>query len=611
MPVKSVIEIDVDDSAFQNFQRVYQQWHSLVQGAPAAWQKVNTQIKEGREAFEGLVAKYAVANLQAKQIESAQRAADQITRTTAERWRDMARSAGSVASAVRSTTVDLLKWGTITSVAGGLLGVGSLFGLDRLAATVSSARKTSLGLGIGYGEQKAFGTNFERFVADPQGFLSSVAGAKLDITKRVGLIGAGLSEQEMAGDAAHTAVALLRHLKQIADTTNPQLYAQVIGARRLDQFVSPEDLQRLHNTRGELEQVIGSYDRNRTAFDVPPDVTQAWQEFTTQMSRAGQGIENTFVRGLAPLADPLTHLSEGFEKVVHAFLVAPTLERWITEAGGGLEKLAKYVGTDDFQHKVENFVKNVGDLAEAAGTAARWILSWFSKPDHGADIHLRAAIGHRRRLARGEVPNPVEDYLSSTLGFDWLSERMSRRSFSKSRRDLAFSGPPGPPMSFDAVVEINSKNRDLAFSGPPGPPMSFDAVVEIIRKLEGSGHQEVSKAGAIGRYQIMPATARRHGVDPSALYDPRVNEAVARAEIADLIRQYHGNTAEVLAGYNASALATRQFVLSGGTDVGTLPAETQKYVTKGSQMPGFAPTVVTIDDNTGGNVNVSVNGLKN
>ena len=109
----------------------------------------------------------------------------------------------------------------------------------------------------------------------------------------------------------------------------------------------------------------------------------------------------------------------------------------------------------------------------------------------------------------------------------------------------------------------------------------------------------------------MPATARRHGVDPSALYDPRVNEAVARAEIADLIRQYHGNTAEVLAGYNASALATRQFVLSGGTDVGTLPAETQKYVTKGSQMPGFAPTVVTIDDNTGGNVNVSVNGLKN
>ena len=80
--------------------------------------------------------------------------------------------------------------------------------------------------------------------------------------------------------------------------------------------------------------------------------------------------------------------------------------------------------------------------------------------------------------------------------------------------------------------------------------------------------------------------------------------------MADLIKRYHGNTAEILAAYNAGPVRADKMRTSGD-NISNLPMETQKYVTRARGMDGYAPTVVTIENNTGGNANVSINGLKN
>ena len=374
MAVKSIIDIDIGagEDKLRALTVLYDKYSAALAKAPGQWAAAGREIQNNRKGFEAIAAAMLAQNELTRKTMLEQRAVTIDVERSSRAWRETAHSTRAVLENVKGITLTLLKWTGIAAVASGVFGAGSVFGFDRLAGAVSSGRRSSLGLGLGYGEERAFSANFSRLV-DPSSFLSAVAGAKFDVTKRVGLIGAGLTGAEMSGNTAQTSVALLQHLKQIADQTNPALYAQVIASRRLDQFVSPQDLERLRNTSpGEFGNLVSKYGANRGSFDLPADVSRRWQEFATEMTRAGQGIENTFVRGLAPITPGLTKLAESFEKVVRSFLSSPALEKWIGAVDIALEKFAKYIGTDDFQKNVSSFVSGLASLVEGIGSAVKW-----------------------------------------------------------------------------------------------------------------------------------------------------------------------------------------------------------------------------------------------
>lgn len=373
MALKSLLTIDIDDSKFRNFQRMYAAYHNGLKSHSAAWALVSQKIDGSRSAFDKLVAKMVVANVQTKLIEKAQAHADQLTRSTADRWRDMAKSSATFAVRIKDATLQLLRWGALTGVISGIVGAGGLFGIDRLAMNVAAGRRSSLGLGVGYGEQQSFQSNFARLV-DPDAFLSSVAGAKLDVTRRVGLLGAGLTEKEIGGSNNDTAIALIRNLKRIADTTNPALYQQVIAGRRLEGFTSPEDLQRFRNmSPQEIESLIAKHGVSSQRNDVGPDIQRRWQEFSTQLSNAGRSIESTFVRGLDKLTPGLLKLSESVEGVIRSFLDSPTLGKWLTEVNTAVEGFASYVGTPEFQKDVKSFADGIGEAARTIWSVIKWL----------------------------------------------------------------------------------------------------------------------------------------------------------------------------------------------------------------------------------------------
>lgn len=380
MAVKSIIDVEIDGSGnFAKFQASFDRYQKALKDSPKEWAKVTDGIGRSRKEFDNLVKQQVASHARAKLIADAEKEALRVTTTMGDRWREMARNSKTYASNIKDATASLLKWTSLTGVVSGLLGAGGLFGINRLAADVAGGRRSALGLGLSYGQNRSFSTNFGRLV-DPGSFLGAVADARGDVTKRVGFYGAGLSERQLQGDTATIGVDLLRSLKKIADQTDPKLYAQVIQARQLGQFVTTEDLRRLAGTSsGEFEQLVGNYRRNQGTLELSDRTQRAWQDLSTQMTRAGNQIENTFVKGLLPLVPGLERLSEGVEKTIRVFLGSDTVKKWMTEAGQGLETLAKYIATPEFEQSVRDVAAGIGKL----GSALARFLEWFGSSGVG------------------------------------------------------------------------------------------------------------------------------------------------------------------------------------------------------------------------------------
>ncbi len=118
----------------------------------------------------------------------------------------------------------------------------------------------------------------------------------------------------------------------------------------------------------------------------------------------------------------------------------------------------------------------------------------------------------------------------------------------------------------------------------------------IVRDLEGGGtlaRPKVSPKGAMGPQQVMPETARKpgFGIRPWNGKDQADLARVGRQYSAAMMDKYDGDTAKVLAAYNAGPGRVDGLVKKYGPDWRShLPRETKNYVTKGlGKLGGETP----------------------
>lgn len=128
-------------------------------------------------------------------------------------------------------------------------------------------------------------------------------------------------------------------------------------------------------------------------------------------------------------------------------------------------------------------------------------------------------------------------------------------------RPAVFSG--------DGAVTISSPTRRSRRAARPAPDLSAaigeaaGAAAVDADLVEAVAWQEsrfragvVSRAGAIGEMQLMPATARALGVDP---HDSLQNVRGGAAYLGALMRRYDGDIVRSLAAYNAGPGAVDRY----------------------------------------------------
>ena len=92
----------------------------------------------------------------------------------------------------------------------------------------------------------------------------------------------------------------------------------------------------------------------------------------------------------------------------------------------------------------------------------------------------------------------------------------------------------------DAIAEAHGRHP---------PPLAL--VKAVIRQESAFRAGAVSKAGARGLMQVMPATAKRVGVRPEDLFDPAQNIRAGVRLLSVLLDHYRGDVISALVAYNA------------------------------------------------------------
>ena len=156
--------------------------------------------------------------------------------------------------------------------------------------------------------------------------------------------------------------------------------------------------------------------------------------------------------------------------------------------------------------------------------------------------------------------------------------------------------PEPPPEEEPSVPEKNEFSLTFE-SGDPVPDTPYgELFFDVGRRFEVSPRllaavaraesafdpRAVSKKGARGLLQLMPATAARFGVKAAELFDPGRNVEAGTRYLRFLIAEFEGDLIRVLAAYNAGEGAVRRY--------GGVPPyrETRGYVRRVLSFLGLA-----------------------
>src|SRR5271156_2080553 len=125
MAFRSVIDVDVNSDQFKKFAEMFQKYKEQLEKTKGGWQGANKAAAATASTVEDIVAATAAQNQLMNQLA---RSSSKVE-TSLDRTR---KSVVAISAGLAEATRHLLRIGGIGGIAGGLLGVGGLWGLDRL-----------------------------------------------------------------------------------------------------------------------------------------------------------------------------------------------------------------------------------------------------------------------------------------------------------------------------------------------------------------------------------------------------------------------------------------------------------------------------------------------
>ncbi|HFN0472842.1 TPA: lytic transglycosylase domain-containing protein [Klebsiella pneumoniae] len=514
MVAKSIVDIDVNDDKFVAFMERFREYQSALDDLPEAWrvaavgigesskqtEKAKGEAKELGAEFNAVAEAILTINSGIDRLntnlEDSKKKQDEFNKSTRSAkgfLSDATKDAKSLAGHIKEATASLLSWGGIVGIFTGVLGVGGLFGINRLAATTGAQRFTSLGLGTSIGALDSTAINYQKALGNPAGTLGAIRDSQMDLSKRWTFQAMGINNPDQ--DPAKLLPQMIRNARDIFVQNGSTL--QGAQAHGLTNFFTLDDLNRFKNMSDEeITAMEKRAQQDARMLQITDQQARQWQDFNVQLDYSSQSIRNTFVRGLGPLTPQLSKLSDALSGAIDTVLKSPELGKWIDALAGGIERFGNYLASPTFKSDVESFMSGVERLGRVIMKVLGWLDGGSSAMDDiksgssflNNDVQTDAGGNH---FVKGGISDP-----NTPAASKWLARHLY---------SLTGTAPAEYDQYFlDATKKYNVDPRWL----------------KAIAAGESSWDQNaVSKAGAKGLMQVMPGNFQP-GENP---FDPRDN----------------------------------------------------------------------------------------
>ena len=252
----------------------------------------------------------------------------------------------------------------------GLVGAGSIYGLERGAAGVSDRRRTAMGLGVSYGALSSYDLNFSRFGVG-EGTLGAVAGGLSDFTspEYLALMNAGALGH---GDTSEAAIALIRSIPQIFKNQPEGMTAKIAHSYGLDFILDLQTIGRLRSHPEEIEDQIKHYRRDIAPLNISKGAQEKWSSFDAAISRAGRDIETVLGKNVVASAPGLTKFSDDAVKLIDALIYSGAITNAVKGIEGGLRWLTGAVGSSEFKQNAKMFLDGMDRMSGLAPFLITW-----------------------------------------------------------------------------------------------------------------------------------------------------------------------------------------------------------------------------------------------
>ena len=523
MVAKSIVDIDVNDDKFVAFMEKFKEYQAALEDLPEAWRglahgatdatketaKAKTEGDLLAKAFsEGASAILSINSGLERLTDSLDRANksqedfNKKTRSSKGFLSEATKDAKSLAGHIRDATTSLLSWGGIVGLFTGVLGVGGLFGLNRLAAGASQQRFTSLGIGTSAGQLSAAEINYRRAIGNPTGTLGAIRDSQMDLSKRWTFQAMGINNPDQ--DPAKLLPQMIRNARDIFVKNGSTL--QGANAYGLTNFFSLDDLNRFKNMSDEeIDAMERRAKKDAERLNITDEQNRKWTDFINQVDLSERSINKAFVVGLGPLAPQLGKLSDALAGAIDTVLQSPELGKWIDGLAGGIERFGKYLASPEFTKDVDDFMDGLRRLGQSIGR----VIDLFTGKTSVSEF-----MGGEAPLADDPSKSPSEN----------MNDRYRRYEAQQKSKP------------YDQYFEEAAKKYNVD-----------PKLLKAIAAAESSWDQNaVSSAGAKGLMQVMPSNFR----DGEKPFDPHDNIMAGARVFSWAMQQSGGDIDEALRYYN-------------------------------------------------------------
>ncbi|HFO5606788.1 TPA: lytic transglycosylase domain-containing protein [Escherichia coli] len=541
MVAKSIVDIDVNDDKFVAFMERFREYQSALDDLPEAWrvaavgigesskqtEKAKGETKELGAEFNAVAEAILTINSGIDRLntnlEDSKKKQDEFNKSTRSAkgfLSDATKDAKSLAGHIKEATASLLSWGGIVGIFTGVLGVGGLFGINRLAATTGAQRFTSLGLGTSIGALDSTAINYQKALGNPAGTLGAIRDSQMDLSKRWTFQAMGINNPDQ--DPAKLLPQMIRNARDIFVQNGSTL--QGAQAHGLTNFFTLDDLNRFKNMSDEeITAMEKRAQQDARMLQITDQQARQWQDFNVQLDYSSQSIRNTFVRGLGPLTPQLSKLSDALSGAIDTVLKSPELGKWIDALARGIERFGNYLSSPEFTSDVLSFMDGVKRLGQSVSRlidlfAGKISLSEFMS---GSSSILGSSTREDAEGSQPYVPGSESDpRVWGVLKWGKMASGVAPTQY-----DDYFS---------EAAKKYNVDPRWL----------------KAIAAGESSWDQNaVSKAGAKGLMQVMPGNFQP-GENP---FDPRDNIIAGARVFSWAMQSANGDLDEALRYYNGGS----------------------------------------------------------